>query len=126
MKQKKKNLNIKPYSHMNTFNIKKSLLNMDLSKTFNRNLNLDVKDEPKKENLYLNYIETDNNKQNENKNKANNINKRRKGKERTRKKGKIRKSKEGKGIKRKIEKRRKGKERTRKKGKGGKSKFEIK
>ena len=74
-KMKKKNLNIKQYSHMNTFNIKKSLLNMDLSKTFNRNLNLDVKDEPKKENLYLNYIETDDNKQNENKNKANNINK---------------------------------------------------
>ena len=66
-KSKKKTHYKKQISQLDSINIKKNLINVDLSKTFNPN-----KAEKKKENLYLNYIETETNKQNENENKNNN------------------------------------------------------
>ena len=62
-KQPKKKINYKKQiSHMDSLNIKKSLMNIDLSKTYNSNKAL-----KQKENLFLNYIETETNKQNDNK-----------------------------------------------------------
>ena len=61
--KKKTQINKKQTSNLDSSNIKKNLMNIDLSKTYNP-----YKAEKKKENLYLNYIESEPNKQNENNN----------------------------------------------------------
>ena len=63
-KIKKKLHTKKQLSHLDSLNIKKNLVKVDLNKTYNPN----IKTNKEKENLYLNYLDTDINKQNEIKN----------------------------------------------------------
>ena len=63
-KNRKKTHHKKELSILNTLNFKKSVVNIDLSKTYNPN----IKEEKQKENLILNSSDLDNNEQNEVKN----------------------------------------------------------
>ena len=63
-KIKKKLHTKKQLSHLDSLNIKKNLVKVDLNKTYNPN----IKARKEKENLYLNYLDSDINKPNENKN----------------------------------------------------------